>query len=207
MRIPPMPKRRPRSRLPCARLLAGLLALLLGPIMGPASLRAQDAPQIPVYRLDLRSVPDIPEGTAALVDGVAGPQPQRFFVENLHMLMPVSVTLRSVNASDDVKLRIVKGKWDAPLLQGGTGGGQQVNFRFRTQGEFQLQVDSAQAGSPYKLVVWVGPDLSAAQAPVFVPRSEFESGGRPLWHWLAGGAVLLLLLGGAAVTLIRRRKS
>ena len=197
-----MPKSRPRSRSPAVLLLAGLLSLLLAPV----SLRAQDGGQVPVYRLDLRAVPDIPEGTAALVDGVAGPQPQRFFVENLHMLMPVSVTLRSVNATDDVKLRIVKGNWDAPLLQGGTSGGQQVNFRFRTQGEFQLQVDSAQSGSPYKLVVWVGPDIQSRQPPVFVPRSQCDTGGRPAWHWFAGGAVLLLLVLVAVFALKSRRK-
>jgi hypothetical protein len=174
--------------------------------LAPAAARAQagDA-QVPVYRLDLRKVNDIPQGKAALVNGSASPTPQRFFVENLHMLMPVAVTLRAVNPADVVKLRVVKGKWEAPLREGSTAGGQQVHFRFRTQGEFQLQVDSTAQAAPYKLMVWVGPDIEPRLPAVFVPRSEFAGGRVPLWWWIAGGAVVLA--GVVAFFIARRRKA
>jgi hypothetical protein len=57
-----------------------------------SSMAQAPAEQIPVYRLDLRKVEDIPEGNAALVAGEAGSRPDRFFLDNLYMLKPVSVT-------------------------------------------------------------------------------------------------------------------
>jgi hypothetical protein len=183
-----------------ATLIVGGLAL------APVASEAQSGDgQIPVYRLDLRKVNDIPQGKAALVNGSASSAPHRFFVENLHMLMPVSVTIRAVNPGDVVNLKVFKGKWDAPLRERSTAGGQQVNVRFRTQGEFQLQVDSAAAAAPYKLMVWVGPDIEPQLPSVFVPRSQFEGGGVPLWWWLAGGAVVLAAV--AAFVFARRRKA
>ncbi len=180
--------------------------LVLAMALAPAAGHAQGVgSQIPVYRLDLRKVNDIPQGKAALVSGSAGPAPHRFFVENLHMLMPVAVTLRAVNADDVVNLKVVKGKWEEPLRAGSTTGGQQVHFRFRTQGEFQLQVDSDAAAAPYKLMVWVGPDIEPQLPAVFVPRSEFDGGGVPVWWWIAGGAVVLAAV--AAFVFARRRKA
>src|SRR5262245_53286357 len=82
---------------------------------------AQAPNQIPVYRLDLRKVPDIPEGDAALVAGNAGATPQRFFVDNLYMLKPVSVTVRAVNPGGVVNVKLTKEKWEEVMREATTG--------------------------------------------------------------------------------------
>ena len=160
---------------------------------------------IPVYKLELRKVPDIPEGDAALVKGDAGSIPDRFFVENLYMLKPVSVSVRAVNPGGVVNVKITKDKWTDVLREGTTGADAQVNFKFRTQGEFQISITSPTPNTPYKMVVWVGKDIVPKSKPVFVPKSEFKGGGAPTWWWWAGGGgalvvIILLVLG------LRKRK-
>ena len=183
-------------------LVAGLLwsALIAG-----AAAQVPDN-KIPVYKLDLRKVPDIPEGDAALVKGAAGSIPDRFFLDNLYMLKPVSVSVRAVNPGGVVNVKITKSKWTDVLREGTTGSDAQVNFKFRTQGEFQISITSPNANTPYKMVVWVGKDIVPKMKPVFVPKSEFKGSATPTWWWWAGGgaaAVIAILL----VLLLRKRKA
>ena len=172
------------------------LKLLLAALMCVAvpALAAAQTPdnKIPVYKLDLRKVPDIPRGDAALVKGEAGSTPDRFFLENLYMLKPVSVTVRAVNPGGIVNVKLTKDKWDQVLREGTTGEDSQVNFKFRTQGEFQISVTSPTPNTPYKMVVWVGPDIMPKSKPVFVPTSQFKEGASRGWLWWGGGAVLIV---------------
>ena len=189
---------------------AGLLVVLAAGAVGWAtSALAQGEPKIPVYKLDLRKVEDIPEGNAALVSGNAGSTPDRFFLENLHMLQPVSVTVRPVNPGSVGNLKLTKDRWDKVLREGSTDANGQVNFKFRTQGEFQISVTSPTPNTPYKMVVWVGPDIvPAAPKPVFVPASEFKQGsGLPTWAWWVGGGLVAVILLLAGVLLGRRKAS
>ncbi|MEO8019620.1 MAG: hypothetical protein ABI769_17555 [Pseudomonadota bacterium] len=169
-----------------------LIAVLLFASVSVASAQAP----IQVYKLDLRKVPDIPEGDAALVSGEAGSVPDRFFVENLYMLKPVSVTVRAVNPGGVVNVKLTKEKWDDVLREATTGQDSQVNFKFRVQGQFQISITSPTPNTPYKMVVWVGPDVVPKTRPVFVPQSQFAGGGgMPRWLWWAiGGGVIALIL-------------
>jgi hypothetical protein len=181
-----------------ARILAGLVCAAFA-----AGAFAQTPNQIPVYRLDLRKVPDIPEGDAALVAGNAGAMPHRFFVENLYMLKPVSVTVRAVEPGGVVNVKLTKEKWEEVLREGTTGQDSQVNFKFRTQGQFQISITSPTPDTAYKMVVWVGPDIKPKQKAVFVSPAEFKgAGAKRSWVWWSGGAVILI----AAIALLMRRR-
>jgi hypothetical protein len=185
--------------------VAGLVGLALSLASAPSTAQTPDD-KIPVYRLDVREVPDIPEGKAALVAGDAGPTPHRFFVENLHMLIPISVTVRAVNPADVINVKILKGKWDSPLREGNTSDGKAANFKFRTHGEFQISVDSQKPASPYKMVVWLGPDINPMLAPVIVPRSKYQGDlGESKWMWWAGGAAAVLAI--LAIVFLRRKQA
>jgi hypothetical protein len=163
--------------------------------------------KIPIYRLDLLKRPDIPTGEAAFVAGKAGSVPHRFFLENLYMLKPISVTVRAVNPGDVVTAKITKWKFDDVLREGSTAGGKQVLLKFRTHGEFQISVTADKPDTPYKMVVWVGPDIKPKSKPLFVPKSEFDDGGLPKWVWWAGGGALVIIIGLLAVILRRKRAS
>lgn len=160
--------------------------------------------KIPVYKLDLRKVPDIPEGDAALVKGNAGSIPDRFFLENLYMLKPVSVSVRAVNPGGVVNVKLTKDKWTSVLREGTTGADAQVNFKFRTQGEFQISITSPTPNTPYKMVVWVGKDIVPKAKPVFVPKSQFKGSAPHPWWWAGGGGVVIVAILLALV--LRKRK-
>lgn len=181
-----------------------LVCAMLAPV--PASAQAADD-KIPVYRLEPREAPDVPVGRVAMVAGTTTAIPDRFFVENLHMLVPVSVTVRAADAAAPVRVRLTKSSWDEALREGTTANGEQVQFKLRTQGEFQIAVDSPRPGAEYKMVVWVGPDIVPETSPIIVPTSEFD-GGTPRWiWWVAGGIGALLLLVLAFVFGKRSRQS
>ncbi|HEV7609865.1 MAG TPA: hypothetical protein VGO61_21195 [Steroidobacteraceae bacterium] len=184
----------------CKLLLAGVLCAV---ISIAATAQTPDN-KIPVYKLDLRKVPDIPEGDAALVKGEAGSTPDRFFLENLYMLKPVSVSVRAVNPGGVVNVKITKSKWTDVLREGTTGADAQVNFKFRTQGEFQISITSPNPNTPYKMVVWVGKDIVPKAKQVFVPKSQFKGGGPSrLWWWIGGGAVVIV---GILLALVLRKR-
>ena len=182
----------------------GFLTALLAFVALPAAAQNPQE-QIPVYRLDLRKVPDIPDGDAALVAGTAGTKPDRFFVDNLYMLKPVSVSVRAVEPGGVVNVKLTKEKWDDVLREGTTGSESQVNFKFRTQGQFQVSITSPTPNTPYKMVVWVGPDIVPASKPIFVSPSQFKGGGAPKWLWWAGGGGALVIA--VIAFLFMRRKS
>ena len=77
-----------------------------------------------------------------------------------------------------VTAKITKWKFDDVLREGNTADGKQVLFKFRTHGEFQISVTADKPDTPYKMVVWVGPDIKPKSKPLFVPKSEFKGGGR-----------------------------
>jgi hypothetical protein len=170
---------------------------------------AQEADdKIPIYRLDLLKRPDIPTGEAAFVAGKAGSVPHRFFLENLYMLKPISVTVRAVNPGDVVTAKITKWKFDDVLREGDTADGKQVLFKFRTHGEFQISITAEKPDTPYKMVVWVGPDIKPKSKRLFVPKSEFkDTSGLPKWVWWAGGGAAAVIIALLAVILRRKRVS
>jgi hypothetical protein len=183
-----------------------LLASLLCAMIPIAATAQTPDNKIPVYKLDLRKVPDIPEGDAALVKGEAGSTPDRFFLENLYMLKPVSVSVRAVNPGGVVNVKITKSKWTDVLREGTTGSDAQVNFKFRTQGEFQISITSPNPNTPYKMVVWVGKDIVPKAKPVFVPKSQFKgTGPSRLWWWI-GGAGAIVIVGILLALVLRKRK-
>jgi hypothetical protein len=182
-----------------------LLAMVLcTALVAGASAQVPDN-KIPVYKLELRKVPDIPEGDAALVKGNAGSIPDRFFLEYLYMLKPVSVSVRAVNPGGVVNVKITKDKWTDVLREGTTGADAQVNFKFRTQGEFQISITSPTPNTPYKMVVWVGKDIVPKTKPLFVPKSQFKGGGGvATWRWWAGGGALVVI--GILLALVLRKR-
>lgn len=197
--------RHPAPRRPGAMLARCLLA---GAVLMPVPVPALAAdPPARAYRLEPGVVPDLPAGRASMVRGTASPAPQRYYVEHMHMMVPVVVTLRPLERNARLDLAVGKYPWEPPLRQGTVRDGEPVSFRFRTQGEFQVTVSSPQEGTPYKLLVWVGDEVKPQLAPVVVPASQY-SGGRGRWP-LAGaaaGAGVLLVLAALGGWWWRRRK-
>ncbi|MDH5824111.1 hypothetical protein QFW77_14105 [Luteimonas sp. RD2P54] len=192
-------RRRPR-RAPAPALALALLSMA-------ASAPAQDGGAPRVFRLQPEPMRGVDHGRVEVVRGEAVPEGHRFFLDGLNVLTPVSVTLMGADAAAPVELLLTKYAWDQPVRRGRTGddGEGLLNFRFRTEGEFQATVRADSAGAPYQLVVWVGEEVEPQLRPVVVPASEYAAAPGPRW-WLWSGLVLALLALALTAALVLRRK-
>lgn len=188
-------------------LFAGLLACAL---LAPAVAHAADPPAPNVIRLEPKPMEGLRAGRAVVVKGKAGPDGHRFLVDGLTAMMPVTVLLRPVRQGQDVRLQLSKYAWNQPLREGETEG-EVLKFKIRTEGEFQATVSAPEAGTAYRLLVWVGDEVKPEMRPVVVKASEFEdadeSGGfGPLVLWVIAGllGVGIVLL---AILVLRRKPS
>jgi hypothetical protein len=151
------------------------------------------------YKLVPGKVPDIDQGTAAIIKGEAGPDGDRFYLEHLTMLQPVSVVLMARDIARPLKLNLSKYRYDQSDRAGATGEEGAVAFHFRTQGELKIEVraedGSAASPAPYYLVAWVGDEFKPELPPPVV-LARAGGGGVFPWKWLAIGLAVLIALGG-----------
>lgn len=186
---------------------AGLLA---GALLAPAAAFAADPPPPNIIRLEPKPMEGLRAGRAVVVKGKAGPDGHRFLVEGLTAMMPVTVLLRPVRQGEDVRLQLSKYAWNQPLREGETEG-DILKFKIRTEGEFQATVSAPEAGTAYRLLVWVGDEVKPEMRPVVVKASEFEGTGEgggfgSLVLWVIAGllGIGIVLL---AILVLRRKPS
>lgn len=128
-----------------------------------------------LYRLEPKTQEGLEYGKAVIVRSESTPEGHFYYIENLNMLIPVSVTLVAKNPTDDIRLALTKLGWAKPEREGSTGKDGFVNFRFRTQGEFKIAVSAEGEAKPYQLVAWVGDEVKPEFAPVVVKQSEYRA--------------------------------
>lgn len=188
-----------------ARVRAALASLLVLALCAPAL--AQEPPSNQVFRLEPKKLDGIEVGRATVVKGEAGPGGHRFLVDGLSMMMPVGIALRPVSSDDKVEISLTKYAWDQPLREG-VADGEPLHMKLRTEGEFQITVTAPEEGTPYRLLVWVGDEVTPKLRPAVVKASEFEgdSGGGGLVLWVIAGA-LVIAVGLLAVLVLRRKPS
>ncbi len=152
------------------------------------------------YKLEPRAIPQIENGQVAMLEGSTDAEGDRYFVENLNIRQPVSVTLLTQNPDHDLRLILSKYNYDETEKEGSTRGKQRLTLETRTQGEMKIQVKSPEAERNYQLLLWVGDEVLPNMAPVIVSMEDYETGsssdnasafpGSPvLW-------VIAILLGG-----------
>lgn len=193
----------PRAPLPC---IARCCLLALALVLSTAGL-AQEPPANQVFRLEPKKLDGIEVGRAVVVKGEAGPAGHRFLVDGLSMMMPVGIALRPVSGNDTVAISLTKYAWDQPLREG-VAEGEPLHMKLRTEGEFQITVTADEEGTPYRLLVWVGDEVTPKLQPAVVKASEFEgdSGGAGLVLWIIAGA-LLVAIALLAILVLRRKPS
>jgi hypothetical protein len=102
---------------------------------------------------------------------------QRYIVKGLKVIEPVSVIVVTATADEQVDVALLKWSWDdPPERNGSTRGSGKVQFDFRTEGDLLIDVRSP-VETPYKLVVWKGPELPVLIRDGFVSPEEFERRG------------------------------
>lgn len=154
-----------------------------------------------VIDLELREATGLPSGKAAMAEGDATVNGDRFTVANLSIFQPVAVTLLAANPADDLRLKLGKFNWDENFQGGSTRGSGQYTVKFRTQGDLLLSVAAPQPAGRYTLLIWAGDEITPEMEPVLVPASQ-AGGWQRYLPWAAGA----LALGALAWFLSRRRK-
>lgn len=148
-----------------SRALGAGLALAL--LLGAAAARAEG----PVQALKLQASTQFARTQAAQVNAVADGQPQRYSLDQLNILRPVSVTLV---APPNSGLKLVLSKVAAEVLrQGVVGEPGYVNLKFRTEGGFYAAVQGTR-GTPYRLLVLVGEEEQRKLPPIVVPATGLK---------------------------------
>lgn len=194
------------SRAPFRLRFAGLILLPLA--LAAAAQPAGEASAAPnVIRLEPKAMEGLKTGRAVVVKGKAGPEGHRFLVDQLTSLMPVTIALRPTRRGDALDMQLSKYAWNQPLREGDTDG-DILQFRIRTEGEFQIVVKGEEPATPYRLLVWVGDEVKPTMRPVVVKASEFEDGGPRDWGSLVLWVIAGLLLVGIVLLaiLVLRRK-
>jgi len=173
-----------------------ILYLLAFSIMLLAGAKAEPV----AYKLEPRAIPELEHGQVAMLEGTVDAEGDRYYLENLNIRQPVSVTLLTQSPDHDLRLILSKFQYDETEKEGSTKGKEQLTLEIRTQGEMKIQVKSPDASRDYQLLVWIGDEVLPKMAPVIIPMEDYEMdssegevsgglGGPVLW-------VIVILLGG-----------
>ncbi|MEZ5331850.1 MAG: hypothetical protein R2991_07300 [Thermoanaerobaculia bacterium] len=128
-------------------------------------------------RLTLHEEPQLAPGGWTFAEGETEALPHRFFLENLSILQPVTVTLIARNPGDEIRLALGKYNYEEPDRRAATGADGSVTERLRTQGELKIEVAADGPPKPYLLAVWAGKEVEPDLAPVLVAASTAGAGG------------------------------
>lgn len=196
-----------RSRLKC---VAGTLLVLLGTVasVGWAAGKPQKKP-VPLLNVQLKEMPKLfKSGKAGFYKGQADEEGIKFFIPGTNIMTPVMIGLESSDPAAKLTLQVKNDystDWDRTVVTDSTGA---VTTRFRTEGPAVAWVRSDGGRKPYRLVVWVGPEVKVHRLmpPPFVSNEEYErlQGASSAWKYVVP-ALGLLAFAVMAVVLRRRR--
>jgi hypothetical protein len=151
-----------------------LLQYLVLAVVLLQSIRPAEAEDIPAYGLQMQTDPKFP-GKHRIIEGHAGVQPDRFFLEGLGVLTPVAVTIIAKNPGDEITVSLGQDRWDETIQKiTTTKAAPEVTKKLRTQGDLKISVTAASEDKQYWLIVWVGDEVKPDLAPVTVPMTKYK---------------------------------
>ena len=179
------------KRVLVVRLVLGLAVVFTTWVDG--NIAAAQMPEEPTsYELEFSEVEELPPGRYAFVEGKATPDGDHFYVENLEILQPVTVTLVAKNSGDKIDLKLSKYRYEDFDREGATDSNGGVSFKIRTQGELKILVSADGEPKPYILSVWIGEFMKSEMQPVLVSAEEYgESAGS---GFSLGGSMVLWVI-------------
>ena len=118
------------------------------------------------YTIKLEKDPKVPVGKVAYLEGKADAGGVYLELKNLWITQPVEISLMAKSAKDDLKIELRKYHWKKPSQQGATKGKGYCTFHFKTQGDVNIKISSPQGMRPFRLEVWVGPEMKPDLKPL-----------------------------------------
>lgn len=124
------------------------------------------------FLLKPKTNPEITSGKIAMVEGLAGPEGQKFLIEGLSILQPVEINVFTRNPEKKLNIQLAKFDLTNPDKEGSTDKEGEKTFKIRTEGDMKILVRSLEEQIPYQLVVWVGDKVEPAMSSPFIPMSN-----------------------------------
>lgn len=125
----------------------------------------KQAPKIPVIDVKPAARPDlVPQGRVAVYRGTVDGEGLAFVIPNLTIGTPVAVALESSPPQGRLSLQLKNDyskDWDRTVETDARGG---AFTRFRTEGPAVALLRSDGPMRPYRLLVWVGPEVKLHKA-------------------------------------------
>jgi hypothetical protein len=198
--IMPLPHFRPRflHTLRLIPLFAGLAALA-------AAQNAQDPTPPSAFALKPEASKDIACGKITAVQSEIGTEPERYVLENLTILQPVHLIVRTKKAGENLKVQLSKHIWDQVEQEGSTADTGSAVFKFRTEGDMKIKVTSDDGQSHiYQIICWVGDAEKPSLKSPFVSMAAFKKNAPAGSGGFAASPVLWAIVGllGAIVVLL-----
>jgi hypothetical protein len=182
------------------------LVVLVVTAIGDVAQAADKEPVIPMTDVELTAYDKLPAGKAALYEGEADEDGVAFNIKGLSILTPVAVALEARDPAQPMTLELKNDftlKWDRTVKTTSKGA---VLTRFRTEGTAIMRVKSAGGRKPYRLMIWVGPELKIHKLlpPPFAKHKSTSGGVSIVGVVVAIAAVALLVL--VVIVKLRGRK-
>jgi hypothetical protein len=186
-----------------------VLTALAGQVHLPP-VQAMQQDKTPMIGVKLKELPKIFEtGKGAFYQGRADEEGIKFYIPALSIMTPAAIVLESSDRDTKMTLQIKNDysiDWDRTLTTDASG---VITTKFRTEGPAVALIKSDGGMKPYRIAVWVGPEVKLHKIlpSPFVTNEEYErlqgGGGWTLYAAIAAA----LLAAAVAVVIAKRRRS
>jgi len=179
-----------------------VLTVVVGICLSAVAASAQ-----PAYKLNLEKPDFIKNGKLVVMGGVSDPKGHRTLLEDLSILQPVTVVLWTLDNNDDIEVALAKDRFDADdvKVKASSKGRGAVVHKVRTQGDLRFMVRAVGDPKPYRMVVWVGDEVSPPVPSILVPGAA-TARSTNIGMWIAGGVATTGLLAAVLFLIARNKK-
>lgn len=154
-------------------LLAAVLAAALslaGPSLAAKKKSVLEGPD--AYVIELEKDPKVPGAKVAYLEGHTNAEGINLKLKDLWITQPVRIVLLAKTLQDDLIIQFRKYHWKKPSQQGTTKPKGYCAFLFKTQGDVDMKITSPHGKRPFRLEVWVGPEVKPDLKPVVVHKKK-----------------------------------
>jgi hypothetical protein len=187
----------------------GFAVALLALSTTSALTAAGPPPEIRAHTIQLQAAAGYTHAKVAKFEGHADEKGERFLLTNLLTTQPVVLSVEAQNPGDRLTLSVFKNGWKDPKRQVSTGDRPMAATEFRTSGDAEIQVTSAEGSRPFVLRAVVGNGARPPMKAAFMPMDQYRQrhperfGAHSVWLW--GGALMVGLAGGLVFLWLKRR--
>ena len=145
---------------------------------------------------DYKAESETGQGRLAQISITQTDPSQYFFVEGVSIYSPDYVGITADDPSLGMKVSLHKETWEQAAISGHTDGEGHWETKFKTTGDFGIQVVPDKLPAKYSIIVWVGKEVDPQLPSPFVYSSS--TGG----VWLSSKTIIISIVGLVIVAIV-----